>query len=287
MSQWGPGGGPPGGGPGAGPSAAGGPPPGWYADPAGPGSLRWWDGWSWTAYTAPLSPPLASPLVPAPARDLPHPAASLAGERRAAGWARRAVVVIAGVQAIATPWTVYLGAFEDRNFLRLSDGATSPPMLPADFYWGYLPVAVGTVAIVLLAVWMYRAAVHARRLGLPARRSAVWAWLAWMIPVVNFWFPYQVIRDCLPPSDGDGRRRVLRWWLLYQLGGSCLGLAAFLVGLTAGFGPATWLTVVAAGLLWSVVPASVGLSMVRAVDGSLGQMTDRLVTGGSAIGDPW
>jgi hypothetical protein len=56
--------------------------------------------------------------------------------------------------------------------------------------------------------------------------------------------------------------------LLSQLGGLCLGLAGFLVGLTAGFDPPTWLT-------------------VRAVEGSPGQMTDRLVTGGSTIGDPW
>ena len=30
-------------------------PPGWYGDPAGSGSWRWWDGHRWTAATAPVS----------------------------------------------------------------------------------------------------------------------------------------------------------------------------------------------------------------------------------------
>ncbi|MHB1775770.1 MAG: hypothetical protein ACYCU7_07275 [Acidimicrobiales bacterium] len=82
--------------------------------------------------------------------------------------ARRAVVVAAAMPAAVTPWVVYAGAFSDRNFLRLSDGATTVPPLPGTFSTLYLPGAVGVAAEILLIVWTYRAAVHARRLGLVA-----------------------------------------------------------------------------------------------------------------------
>lgn len=35
------------------PPVASGPPPGWYPDPQGTQSLRWWDGWRWTTNVAP------------------------------------------------------------------------------------------------------------------------------------------------------------------------------------------------------------------------------------------
>lgn len=47
----------------AGPSWASPPavPPGWYADPADPYSLRWWDGTTWTGHTSPVQPPPPAP----------------------------------------------------------------------------------------------------------------------------------------------------------------------------------------------------------------------------------
>jgi Protein of unknown function (DUF2510) len=47
------------------------PPPGWYADPAGGGGWRWWDGTRWTEHLAPASPPAPpGPGSPAPPHAL-------------------------------------------------------------------------------------------------------------------------------------------------------------------------------------------------------------------------
>ena len=48
---------------------------------------------------------------------------------------------------------------------------------------------------VFFMIWLYRAAGLARKAGLSARRDPVWAILGFIVPVVNFWFPYQVARD--------------------------------------------------------------------------------------------
>ena len=37
-------------------------PPGWYADPSGPGTARWWSGQDWTHHVQPL--PAPAPVAP-------------------------------------------------------------------------------------------------------------------------------------------------------------------------------------------------------------------------------
>jgi hypothetical protein len=39
------------------------PPPGWYSDPVGDGSIRWWSGAQWTHHVAAPSPPAVQPVV--------------------------------------------------------------------------------------------------------------------------------------------------------------------------------------------------------------------------------
>jgi hypothetical protein len=48
------------------------------------------------------------------------------------------------------------------------------------------------------------------------RRSEVWVWLAWIIPIVNFWFPKQLVDDALSTTAwarGEQRRMgTASWW---------------------------------------------------------------------------
>jgi Domain of unknown function (DUF4328) len=84
------------------------------------------------------------------------------------------------------------------------------------------------IAIVIKCVWQYRAATAARAMHLPATHSPGWGVGSRFVPIVNFWMPYQAVRDCLAPSDPN-RAVVLRWWLLAV--GMDLGNILTIVGL--------------------------------------------------------
>src|SRR5262245_40449440 len=63
---------------------------------------------------------------------------------------------------------------------------------------------IGIVAAgVLFLVWFYKACRFSEQLGLPGRRSTPWAMAGWIIPIINFWFPYQSTKDLLPPGNDD------------------------------------------------------------------------------------
>ena len=219
----------------------GGPPPGWYPDPAGGGGVRWWDGTSWTWHTA-APPRVPEGLAPrsGPAAPWTRPRLASAGpvverELRLAGWARLSVAAVAalGVAYAFLPLE-YSSALASlfhwfRDALHASQAAShpQPPPVPA-ISVSYLRLAYAgdlvyvAVGVVFL-VWQYRAAEAARRLGLPALHRPSWGVAFWFIPFANLWCPYQALRDCLPPRH-PGRRSALGCWLAY-LGAGCVSVA--------------------------------------------------------------
>lgn len=186
------------------------PPPGWYADPADPRRWRWWDGRAWTGYVSP---------VPGESNLRGWADVACASETSVAPWARAATIVYPMVAvaagfvnlATASAWAAYFHAVR-LLFDSFGTGAASPrvPHVPQ---WSDLLAPFSVAAEVLFLIWQYRAATTARRLGYPARRSPGLGVGSYFIPVVQLWFPYQALRDCLPP-DSEHRRLVLRVWLL-------------------------------------------------------------------------
>ncbi len=248
------------------PSGATGAPPGWYPDPAGMKAWRWWDGTTWTVWASdPVPPgptgvpfrPTAFPLPPVPAA-LPITSVGdwLASEERVAPWARRAffyypVVVVAG---LVVAWAEGSILRQTLHMLRvdMQPGVTriqtDTSRLNLLNLLSLVDLVVSAPFFVLVLVWQYHAARTAQLLGLPASRSPGLGVGSWFIPVVNFWFPYQSIRDCLPPGD-QGRSAVARLWAWYvstlvllvvtdiaALVGSRLALATAAAALAAGIG---------------------------------------------------
>lgn len=210
--------------------------PGWYPDPWRPGRRRWWDGGQWTddtwdpdaapqveaaaASSAPAVPLMWLPIAP---NDLAY--RELHAERGAARLAKLGFAVIAATTIINQ--IVFALTFPDYvdRFTESIDKGTSMEL--SGVQAATQPIGIFSIAaFITVAVWAHRAATVARNLHYPAARSTGWAAAAWFVPPVNFWFPYQSVRDMLPPGHGV-RSLVGRWWALYLL--SSFGVAAVMV----------------------------------------------------------
>jgi hypothetical protein len=135
-----------------------------------------------------------------------------------------------------------------------------PPVLPASFLWVYALDVVLMAAAVAFLIWQFSAAETARQLGYPARRSPGLGVGAWFIPIVNFWWPYQALADCLPYNH-PARRWTIYAWLGYLFGGLFF-TGGVLTGLLSTV-PAVFL--MAVGGAFSAAAAIIGTRLVRAI----------------------
>jgi hypothetical protein len=115
--------------------------------------------------------------------------------------------------------------------------------------------------VALLALWTYRCATAGAALGIPAKLEPVWGAAGWLIPVLQYWFPYQVVRDCLPPEHP--RRRTAAWWWGGDVG-TVVTMPA--VALITVFGLVPFLIVWVVFAIVAVATAVLGLKVARAID---------------------
>ena len=144
---------------------------------------------------------------------------AFAREQRFVRWARIGVLAITvGFTGNLLLLDALARVFHDRvdnpdAAPRGLDALTTPLALAGGALGMYVFVVAGFVAIV---VWSYFAAQSGAALGYHGRRNIDLSMASWAIPIINFWWPYEVIVDSLP-RDARGRRWVLAWWVVWQV----------------------------------------------------------------------
>lgn len=128
-----------------------------------------------------------------------------------------AVVVAAIAARIAIQWLSLGSALWRRHFIYFGlDKAVDITI----FVWS-----------IVFVVWFRRARINAEGHGYRQRRARGWAFWGWIVPVVNLWFPFQIMGDIwragLPPAD---RRKTAwlpaLWWTCWLFSGLSFGARA-------------------------------------------------------------
>lgn len=237
-------------------------PPGWYPDPFG-AALRWWDGATWTVHTVRFPSALVA---------VADPGADLEAEQRAGR--RASIALIFGALLSAASLIVSALVFGPAvhrliHDLRVGDTARLPQINLSVFLPLQLFSFVGLAVQILVMIWLYRAATLAGRAGLPARHDPIWGAVGFIVPIINFWFPYQVAADTLP--SGDPARSVVGWWWTWWLAQNFVGIPVLIVSLFVSASTMTAVAVVAA--VFPLLAAYTGRKMIAVV----GQAHERLI----------
>lgn len=133
---------------------------------------------------------------------------------------------------------------------------------------------INIVLVVAFIVWFWRAYANLEALGRPGRRKAGWAIAAWVIPIGNFYIPYQIgseiwrkssAADAPPGSSGDVNvEPVVSWWALFLLMG-LVNQVAFFNGRDVGDDIEKMAAVVGVDLVGAVVSIAAAVAALRFV----------------------
>lgn len=218
---------------------------GWYRDPSGEHTHRYWDGAGWTDQVlqgrdnAPQTPPItAGPGNPPQPHSMPP-------------LTQGAMVGMVGVPATPVrprlgPGFVGLGRWlagvlitQAAAAFALALGVSAiqilnPRSSATAAVEGGVMIIAGTssllylVSIILWLIWQYQLASSSRIDPSYLARSPGWHIGSWFIPVISLWFPYQNVKDLargvMSPVDAYGAgewdggvdrgiaTRLLPWW---------------------------------------------------------------------------
>ena len=128
---------------------------------------------------------------------------------------------------------------------------------------------------ILFVVWFYRARINAERHGYRQRRARGWAFWGWIVPIVNLWFPFQIMGDIwragLPAGQrGETAWLPALWWACWLLSG--LGIfGAGAMSVKSGSVPHVAAGTNASSLCFLAVAGALLIAIIRTVsDGPVG-----------------
>jgi hypothetical protein len=124
------------------------------------------------------------------------------------------------------------------------------------------------VALVMFVVWFYRARVNAEGRGWLQRQSRIWTIMAWFVPIVNFWLPFQIMTDIWRaglPTEARANRAILTgiWW-------TCL-LALFLASAAARAANQVWYAAIPTEISGALAAIMTAVLVWKVSSGPLGQ----------------
>jgi hypothetical protein len=157
-------------------------------------------------------PPSMTSTAPPPYPGFAPPMAWAAPPRPAGVW--QAILASASVVVVVLAhfWEVSRLSHQSALFQDIEAGkqVTLPEAHASDSALNnsvLLQLAMSVIAVVFVMVWAYHARSNAEAYTTPTtssfRRSKGWAIGAWICPIVNLWFPYQVMSDIWGASDTD------------------------------------------------------------------------------------
>ncbi|WP_165977971.1 DUF4328 domain-containing protein [Nonomuraea diastatica] len=132
---------------------------------------------------------------------------------------------------------LWYAAFIDRVISDIGSASESEKMT-ADLVYalsGILWVAVYLVSIAGFLVWLFRVRANAESLAPDGHRhTRPWLIFGWVVPIISFWFPKQIVDDIWHASARDGEQaspQVLIdvWWAAWVAGSLVANVAARLL----------------------------------------------------------
>jgi hypothetical protein len=100
---------------------------------------------------------------------------------------------------------------------------------------GLLSGLVQLAAYIVTCLWLHtsRSTAVAANPTFRQQRGPVWVWLGWVVPVVAFWFPFQVVRDVRRATSPRPVSGIGGWWASWLV---FVGVSNLLGRLVAGSG---------------------------------------------------